>query len=122
MKNKKGYTAVELIIVIAVFTVGYFVTANILSKDFDVNYEQDLYEEKINAIEIQAALYGETHTEIFNESADVYMTVEELALANVIISTSEGVVADPRDNEETLNDLRVKITNNDNEVTAEVLI
>lgn len=122
MKNKKGYTAVELIIVIAVFTVGYFVTANILSKDFDVNYEQDLYEEKINAIETQAALYGETHTEIFTESSDVYMTVEELALANVIISTSEGVVADPRDSEETLNDLRVKITNSDDEVTAEVLI
>ena len=121
MKNKKGYTAVELIIVIAVFTVGYFVTANILSKDFDVNYEQDLYEEKINAIEIQAALYGETHTDIFAESSDVYMTVEELALANVIISNSEGVVEDPRNSEDTLNDLRVKITNKDDVITAEVL-
>ena len=94
---------------------------SILSKNFDVNFEQDLYEETIAAIETQAALYGETHTEIFNESPDVYMTVEELALANVIISSSEGVVKDPRDNEDTLNDLRVKITNNDDSVTAEVL-
>lgn len=121
MKNKKGYTAVELIVVIAVFTVGYFVAANILSKDFDVDYEQDLYEEKITAIETQAAIYGENHNELFAESSDIYMTIEELALANVIISTSEGVVADPRNSEETLNDLRVKISNNDNKVTAEVL-
>ena len=49
------------------------------------------------------------------------MTVEELALANVIISNSEGVVEDPRNSEDTLNDLRVKITNKDNEITAEVL-
>lgn len=121
MNNKKGYTAVELVIVIAVFTVGYFVTANLLSRDFDVDYEQDLYDLKIAAIEEQAAIYGEVHTEIFAEGNDAYMTVEELALENVIISTSEGVVADPRNSEETLNDLRVKITSNDDEVTAEVL-
>ena len=121
MNNKKGYTAVELVIVIAVFTVGYFVTANLLSRDFDVDYEQDLYDLKIAAIEEQAAIYGEAHTEIFVEGNDAYMTVEELALENVIISTSEGVVADPRNSEETLNDLRVKITSNDDEVTAEVL-
>ncbi len=121
MNNKKGYTAVELVIVIAVFTVGYFVTANLLSRDFDVDYEQDLYDLKIAAIEEQAAIYGEAHTEIFTEGNDAYMTVEELALENVIISTSEGVVADPRNSEETLNDLRVKITSNDDEVTAEVL-
>ena len=121
MNNKKGYTAVVLVIVIAVFTDGYFVTANLLSRDFDVDYEQDLYDLKIAAIEEQAAIYGEAHTEIFAEGNDAYMTVEELALENVIISTSEGVVADPRNSEETLNDLRVKITSNDDEVTAEVL-
>ena len=122
MRNKNGYTVIELVIVIAVFTVGYFIAANILSKNFDVNFEQDLYEETIAAIETQAALYGETHTEIFNESPDVYMTVEELALNNAVISTKEGVVADPRNSEETLNDLRVKITNKDDEITAEVLV
>ena len=50
------------------------------------------------------------------------MTVEELALNNAVISTKEGVVADPRNSEETLNDLRVKITNKDDEITAEVLV
>ncbi len=122
MRNKKGYTGVELLIVVAVFSVVYFVGANVISKNFDVNYVEDLYNLKISSIEEQAAIYAEAHTDMFAESNDVYMTVEELALNNAIISTSEGVVADPRDNDETLNELRVKITNNEDEITAEVLV
>lgn len=122
MQNKKGYTGVELVIVIAVFTVGYFLIANTLSYNFDVDYEEDLYNLKIASIEEQAAIYAEGHTDMFVESNDVYMTVEELAMNNAIISTSDGVVADPRDSENTLNDLRVKITNEDKKITAEVLV
>lgn len=122
MRNKKGYTGVELVIVIAVFTVGYFLVANTLSYNFDVDYEEDLYNLKIASIEEQAAIYAEGHTDMFVESNDVYMTVEELAMNNAIISTSEGVVADPRASENTLNDLRVKITNEDEKITAEVLV
>ena len=120
--NKKGYAGIEMIIVLALFTVGYFVVANIISYNFDVNYEEDLYDLTISSIEKQAALYGENNTEIFAENNDVYMTIEQLAAANAIISTSEGVVADPRDDSKTLNDIRVKITNNDDEITAEVLV
>ena len=122
MRNKKGYTGVELVIVIAVFTVGYFLVANTLSYNFDVDYEEDLYNLKIASIEEQAAIYAEGHTDMFVESNDVYMTVEELAMNNAIISTSDGVVADPRASENTLNDLRVKITNEDEKITAEVLV
>lgn len=122
MRNKKGYTGVELVIVIAVFTVGYFLIANTLSYNFDVDYEEDLYNLKIASIEEQAAIYAEGHTDMFVESNDVYMTVEELAMNNAIISTSDGVVADPRDSENTLNDLRVKITNEDEKIIAEVLV
>lgn len=112
---------VELAVIMAVFTVGYFVVANMISYNFDVDYEQDLYDLKIASIEEQATIYAEGHTDMFAESNDVYMTVEELALNNAVISTREGVVVDPRNNEATLNDLRVKITNNDEKITAEVL-
>lgn len=122
MRNKKGYTSIELLIVLAIFTVGYFVTANIISYNFDVDYEQDLYDLKIASIEQNAAIYAEAHTELFAESNDIYMTVEELALNNAVISTREGVVADPRNSEDSLNDLRVKITNSDEKITAEVLV
>ena len=115
MKNNRGAVSVGLIALLAVFTVGYFALANMFSYDFDVNYEEDLYDLK------NAVIYAEGHEELFAESSDVYMTVEELALANVIISNSEGVVEDPRNSEDTLNDLRVKITNKDDVITAEVL-
>ncbi len=121
MKNNRGAVSVSLIILLAVFTVGYFMLANRFSYDFDVNYEDDLYDLKIASIEKNAAIYAEEHEELFAESSDVYMTVEELALANVIISNTEGVVDDPRNNEDNLNDLRVKITNKDDVITAEVL-
>ena len=121
MKNNRGAVSIGLIIVLAIFTVGYFTLANMFSYDFDVNYEDDLYDLKIASIEKNAAIYAEEHEELFAESSDVYMTVEELALANVIISNTEGVVDDPRNNEDNLNDLRVKITNKDDVITAEVL-
>lgn len=122
MKNNRGAVSIGLIIVLAIFTVGYFTLANMFSYDFDVNYEDDLYDLKIASIEKNAAIYAEEHEELFAESSDVYMTVEELALANVIISNTEGVVDDPRNNEDNLNDLRVKITNKDDVITAEVLV
>lgn len=121
MKNKKGYTAIELVVVIAIFTVAYFLVVNAISYVFDVDYEQDLYDMKIAAIEKQAIIYATGHTEIFADSDDVYMTVEELALNNAVVCATEGVVVDPRDSSETLNDLRVKITNKDDEITAVVL-
>ena len=120
--NKLGYTMAELLIVIAVFTVGYFIVANTISYNFNVDYEEDLYDLKIASIEKQATIYAGGHLELFKDGNDIYMTVEELALNNAVISTKEGVVADPRNSEETLNDLRVKITNKDDEITAEVLV
>lgn len=119
--NKHGYTAVELIIVIAIFTVAYFTTAVVISKDFNVNYEESMYNQKIAAIEKQATLYAENKEELFEDSNSVYMTVEELALANVIINNEDGVVTDPRDTDKNLNDLKVKITNENDKVTAKVL-
>lgn len=120
--NKKGYAGIEMLIVLAIFTIGYFVVANIISYNFDVNYEEDLYNLTISSIEEQAALYAQNNTDIFVESNDIYMTIEQLAAENAIISTSEGVVADPRDSSKTLNDIKVKITNNSDKIVAEVLV
>ena len=121
MKNNRGAGQIGLIALLAVFTVGYFVIANMFSYAFEVDFEEDLYNLKIAAIEKNATIYAEGHEELFAESSDIYMTVEELALAGVIISNSEGVVKDPRNSEDTLNDLGVKITNKDDRITAEVL-
>ncbi len=120
--NNKGYSAIELILTIVVFSVIYFVAANYISYNFDVNYEEDLYNLTISSIEKQAAIYGEIHQELFTEEPEVYLTVGELALENAVVSAEGGIVADPRDSEKDLNDLKVKIVNNEGDITAKVLV
>lgn len=121
MKNK-GYTVAELLIVIAVFSVLYFGATFIVSKSIGINYEEELYQEKITAIETQAAIYARQNKDIFKDSPSVYMTINELAVANAVISNSEGKVTDPRSKDEDLNELKVKITSDSDKVTAKVLV
>lgn len=120
MKNK-GYTVVELVVTLAVFTVVYFTGAIIVSGNFKGVTSEDRYEQKIAAIEKQASIYGKSNEELFKESNSVYVTIEELALANVIVTNGVGTVADPRDEDKTLNDIKVKLTKEKDKVTAKVL-
>ena len=94
MRNKKGYTGVELVIVIAVFTVGYFLVANTLSYNFDVDYEEDLYNLKIASIEEQAA---KVYPTIFDSRLNVVLpddaqSVEIIGIAgnSVYKTTTDG--------------------------------
>lgn len=119
--NKKGYLAIELIVVLVIFSVGYFALANIISKDIDVNYEEEMYALKIDSIETGAVLYAKINNDIFADDNQVYLTVADLVDASVVISNADGEVIDPRDSEESLNDLKVKVTQDGDEVTAEVL-
>lgn len=122
MGNKNGKISISLLIILGIFTIGYFFIANKFSYNFDVDFEEDLYELKIASIERQSEIYAKGHSELFSESNDIYLTVEELATENVIISNSDGNVIDPRDKDKTLNELKVKITNKDDEITAKVLV
>ena len=45
--KKNGYTVIELVVVLAVFSVGYFAATWIISGKVNVNFEEELYEEKI---------------------------------------------------------------------------
>ena len=117
----KGYGVVELVIVLAIFSVGYFVTANIVAKDLNVNYEETLYENKINTIETQAKMYAQNTESLFKYNASIYMTVEQLANLNAVQFDKEGKVTDPRNTGSDLNNLKVKITNRDNKIEAKVL-
>ena len=120
MKNK-GYTVVELVIVLAVFSLYYFIGVGEIAKDINVNYEDTMYEQKIAAIEEQASIYAKSKDELFKDSDTIYLTVKELADAAAIISNKDGEVLDPRDGKSNLNEIKVKITNIDSKVTAKVL-
>lgn len=120
--KKNGYTAVELIVVIAVFGIFYFIAANKVSYAFNVDYEQALYDQTLSSIEDNATIYAENNLKIFDKEKDVYLTVGDLAEKGFALCSSEGVVSDPRDDDKSLNDLKVKITYEDEKVTAKVLV
>ena len=113
---KNGYTMPELIIVIVVVGIGYFLVANHLSYAFSVNYEDEMYAQTIEYIEKNAEIYAEANLDNFTE----YMTVDDLVEKGILLNT-DGKVLDPRDENKSLNDLRIKLTLKDNKVTAEVL-
>lgn len=119
--RKDGYTTVELAILLGVFSVAYFTVAIIISNNFKVSFSDDLYEQKIDSIEDQAIIYAKGQEELFAEDKTVYITIEQLANANAIISSEEGKVVDPRNSENNLNDLKVKITKDGDNITAQVL-
>lgn len=114
--NNKGYTIPELVVVIVVIGVGYFLVANHLSYAFDVNYEDEMYAQTIKYIEENAQIYAEANLDTFSE----YMSVDELVEKGFLLNT-DGKVIDPRDQNKSLNDLRIKLTRKGDKVTAEVL-
>lgn len=119
--KKNGYTLPEIIIVITVFGVIYFLAANNLSYAFTVDYESDLYKQTLESIEKNAIIYGENNLDLFAVGKEIYVTVDELAQKGLAITSSDGKVIDPRDNTKNLNDLKVKITYENNQVTAKIV-
>ena len=121
--KKNGYTAVELVIVLGVFGIAFFIAAASVSNVFNIDYSNDLYNMTIAAIEDQASLYGKLNPELFEEDKSIYVTINDLAQANAIISYDDGKVIDPRDDSRKLNDVKVKLTKESDEaITAKVLV
>lgn len=111
---------IELLVIMIIFTIGYFVVANKISYAFDVDYDNDLYELTIESIEKQAVFYANAHEELFVEENEIYITISDLAAGGFIISNN-GVVVDPRNEEKNLNERKVKLVKKDDEITAKVL-
>lgn len=91
MKNNRGYTVVELIVVIVVVGVLAFVGINKASYAFS---DQEVALEKstnfkIELIEKQAVKYGEDHKELFEESTTTYIRVIDL-IENKYLLESEN--------------------------------
>ena len=119
----KGYTLVEMVIVFGVFGIAFFIAASSISNVFNIDYKNDLYSMTVAAIEDQASIYGKINPDLFKEENVIYVTVDDLAKANAIISYEDGKVTDPRDESRDLNGLKVKITKeNDDTVIAKILV
>jgi len=85
MKNK-GYTVIELLIVIVVVGVISFTAINKASYAFSEEVEEleELEIQKQKLIENQAANYGESNKDLFDESNTIYIRVKDLIEGNYL--------------------------------------
>ena len=121
--KKNGYTIVELAIVLGVFGIAFFVATGSISNVFNFDYKNDLYNMTIAAIEDQAVIYGKLNPDLFAEEDVIYVTIDDLAKANAIVSYEDGKVIDPRDSSRDLNSLRIKISKeSEDSIAAKLLV
>ena len=119
--KKNKVISICLFGVIGIFTIMFFVLTNKASYAFNTDYETELYNIKINSIEQQAKTYGESNKDLFKENKDAYITVDDLAKLGFMI-TDNGKVIDPRNEEKNLNNIKIRLTYKNDDVTAKVLV
>lgn len=111
MKNKNGYTVIDLVIVIAVLGVITFLTISKVSYALSDD-KSEVYKLEVKLIETQAKAYGNTiKEELKNESKTI--TVNNL-IADKFLQPDDdnGKIKDPRDDAKTLNDKKIKLSYN----------
>ena len=118
--NNSGYTIKQLlvvIIVLGVFTLGLFGATSNAYKDSS----EDYYKEKINLIEKQAVLYAKT-IEGLPEEQNKVITLDEMVEAGYYIADNDdGDVIDPRNTKATLNNIKIKVSYENEEYKAKVI-
>ena len=120
--QKNGFTKVELLVFLGLFTICYFVIVNKVSYSFSGDTEQEMYAVTINSIEKQSVVYGQNEKDLFKDKSSIYVTVEDLIKKGYYFADDEeGNVEDPRDTSKNLNDVKIKITNKNGKITAKVL-
>lgn len=89
MKNNRGYTVIELIVVIAVVGVFAFITINKASYAFSDNtgVDSNIVLQKTELIEKQAVLYAKDNEEIFENTHTTYIRVQDLINNNYLLAT-----------------------------------
>ena len=120
MKNKKGFTLVEILAVIVVLalimTIAVPSTISISNK-----LKTNMYCEKISMIENQAKLYGEDRRDSLNTTG-TSVTVKMLVDSNYLKKDqkTEPYIIDPRDkNSKDLYNMQFKIKLKNNRVAVE---
>lgn len=113
MKNNRGYTVVELIVVILVVGVIAFVCINKASYAFSDQEiaVTELMEQKIELIEKQAIKYGEDNKDLFEESKTIYIRLIDLIENKYLLNNSDS---------EINNNQKIKLEYKDDKVIATV--
>ncbi len=119
--NNKGYTTLQMLIVMAVLGVCTLATIGLTSNAYKDNSEE-LYDEKVHLIMKQAKEYGKTLTNLKDEK-NLIITVNDLVKNDYYVADNkDGEIVDPRNSKATLNGLKLKLSyNDDGSIDVEVL-
>lgn len=121
MKIIKDKKIIVLIIVLTVFTIGYFVIANQVSYAFSANYDAaDTYNKTIEVIKASAIVYAENNEKLFEKENTIYVKVQDLIDNNLLAADQEGNILNPLKANASLNSNVIKIKKEDGKITVEV--
>lgn len=121
MKQIKDIKIIVLILILAVFTIGYFIIANKVSYAFEVNYDlKDIEDNKISVIKKCAETYGRDHKEDFNDEGLIYITVQNLIDEGYLASNSDGKIISLNDTSMEFNDKKIRIKLDNDKILAEI--
>ena len=110
MSNKKGYTLIEMVVLIVVLGIITVAGSVALSKVYD-DKSKEAYDNEISIILRSAANYGQEVKEDIKDSKNgITITVDKLIEKGYIMPSEEGVIIDPRNRKENLNNIKVRIT------------
>ena len=118
MEKLKDINLISCILLLVVFTLGYFFAVNNISYAFEDNYDlEKSHKDKIHVIEECAKKYGELNSELFKEDT-IYIKVSDLIAANLIATNHDGNVVDNYSGK-TLNENVIKIKYEDKKYSVE---
>ena len=117
MKNKNGYTILEMVVLSLVVGVFAIVSINRVSYAFDNGETITVEENAFMIIEKQAKLYGENNLKLFDEKQEYYMDVNDLVEAKYLLAEEDNKVLGCED----LLERKIKISYDGENVTASLL-
>ena len=113
--KSRGYTVVDILLVIVVLGVCALVTIPNMSLAFRDNKEE-LYKEQIDVYLKQAKLYGEEHKDLFQDNTMV-LTLDDL-INEGYIGSFDDKIYDIRDGKTILNSMKIRIIYNEEDDTV----
>lgn len=120
LKDKK---LIILAVILAVFTVGYFIIANKISYAFVADYDaKELYNSTLEAIKQSAIAYGKANLDQIqkSESHTIYPKVQDLVDSGLLVPNENGLIVNPLKTNESLNNNMIKIKYEKEEFFVEI--
>lgn len=122
MEKLKDIKLLTCLVVLLLFTIGYFLMVNKISYAFDSTVDlSKSHDNKIKVIEECSKKYASINDNLFNEDDTVYIKVSDLVKADLLATNREENVVDIL-NDKILNDNVIKIKKEQDNYIIEVNI